>query len=413
MLNFELRIPLLVINSEEQALDTAEENCNIIENVFVVNCKYDENVCSVFRRMLNCHDHQVSFRLFLINNSLQLCDVDAIASTVVTVQVPISLFVFGLSDTLGINLMNKLQHPHNFAQNCINSSAILSNIDFTVVSSTILLSQRDTQRQNPSVLNQAPISLDLNSLTILMQEESLKHLETIDVSGCNISDEWFKAFCYAIVSNRLRKLDLSNNNLTNASAPTILKLLGLCVVEFLVISSNFIKDEQLCFAIYSKLLDGDQYLKNFALNSPLVIINSKENLTDAKQVRSTNYAYTFLINCKLCEDLEQIFKTLFESQIELYRLVLMDNKLQLKDVDMLSSIFKKWSYLEVYIVEYGIKEDTALRLAKEIQKFLEDTDLVDKITKKIMYILRSKTQLLCNDAPISLIVTSLTIIHQL
>jgi len=406
--NFKLRIPLLVVNSEEQALDSAEQHRDIIENIFIVNCEYDENVCTVFRRILDCYDYQVSFRLFLINNSLQLCDVDAVATAMLAApQVHISLFLFGLSDALGINLMNKLKYPHSLVQNCRSHSAILSNVDFTMVSSTMLVSQKDTPNNSISlgqkvhVANQAPMSLDLYLLSTLMQEKSLKCLETIDISGCNISDEWLKAFCYAIVSNRLKKLDISNNNLT-------IKLLQSCMVEFLVISSNFIKDEQLCLTIYSKLLDGDHHLKNFALNCPLVIINSKENLTDANRLRFTNYAYTFLINCKLSKDLETTLKILSENQIDLYRLVLVDNNLQLKDVDMLSSIFNKWLHLEVYIIECKIQEDTASRLAEEIQRFLGDTDQVDKITKKIMYILHTKTQLLSNDAPVSSIITSLT-----
>ena len=418
LLNFDLRIPLIIINSEEHIQDATQQNLSITENIFVVNCEYNENIYSVFERILNCHNHQVSFRLFLINNSLQLCDADAITSTVLAAsQVHISLFAFGVSDAVGINFMNKLKCTHNLAQNCISNSGILSNIDLTVISSTMLISRRDTQDdfiasgQKVHMSNQAFTSSYLNSLATLMQEESLKHLETIDISGCNISDEWFKAFCYTIVSNRLKKLDLSNNKLTNASATTIIKLLRSCVVEILIISYNFIKDEQLCFVIYSHILEGVLQLKNFAVSCPLVIINSKENLTNENHdmiSSSLNYAYAFFVGCKFNESVKHIFKTILESQAELYRLILMDNNLQLKDVEMLLSIFNKWSPLEVYILEYGMKEDTASRLAKEIQKFLGDTDQVDKITKKIMYILHSKTQLLSNDAPTSLIVSALT-----
>ncbi|XP_065885974.1 protein NLRC5-like [Dysidea avara] len=340
---------------------------------------------------------------------------NAITSTILAAsQVHISLFAFGVSDAVGINFMNKLKCTNNLAQNCIGNSGILSNIDFTVISSTMLLCQRDTQDdfivsgQKACMSNQAFTS---SYLAALMQEESLKHLETIDISGCNITDEWFKAFCYTIVSNRLKKLDLSSNNLTNVSTSSIIKLLRSCIVEMLIISYNFIKDEQLCFVIYLHILEGVLQLKNFAVSCPLVIINSKENLTNENHdmmSSSLNYAYAFFIGYKFNENVEHIFKTIVESQAELYRLIHMDNNLQLKDVDMLLSIFNKWSPLEVYIIEYGMKEDTASRLAKEIQKFLGDTDQVDKITKKIMYILHSKTQLLSNDAPTSLIVSALT-----
>jgi len=402
LLNFELKIPLLIVNSVE---DSEEQQVNTTENIFAVNCECDEKLISLLKRILN-YDQKFSFKFFLINNNLQLNDVDAIAAIVqeVAPQVHLSVFAICLTDSVGMSLANKLKYFQNLTRNYQGSP---QSLDFIVISSTVFTSRRNTQhnmQKNPNLTTMS-WTMDLNSMVSLMHEESLKCLETIDLSGCGITDTWLKEFCYTIVRNKFKRLDLSNNKLTNSSASIIIKLLEHCIIEFLDISSNFIKDEQLSSVIYLCLLEGDQHFKNFTFNSPLVIVNSKENLTDNNQLSLTNYAYTFLINSKLNEGVEHIFNTLLEGEIELYRLVLMDNDLHLTDVDVVLSILYKWAHLEVNIVENEIKEDTASRLVKGIHNFLEDTNL---ITKKVMYIFHSKTQLLSNDAPISSIVSSLS-----
>ena len=146
-------------------------------------------------------------------------------------------------------------------------------------------------------LNEQTLSpAQINTLSIFLTQTNIKHWKILNLSKCNLGDDRFSKL-YASISGNSRSIinieamDLSFNNLTEASANSIVNLVVTWKVEKLDITSN---DISFTFIVNEIIANQD-----FKQSSTEIII-SRDNKTE---LVASNKAYCAIKNVKSCSQI--------------------------------------------------------------------------------------------------------------
>ena len=197
------------------------------------------------------------------------------------------------------------------------------------------------QNGNINLSKQTLSPVQINTLTIFLTQTNIKHWKILNLSECNLGDDGFSKL-YASISGNSRNvinieaLDLSFNNLTEASANSLANLVVTWNVDKLDITSNDIS--------FTYIVNEIIAIQEFKQSSTEIIISRD----DKTELIVSNKAYCVIQNVKSC------------SQIFFYKCNLGNN---LQATDNVLSLLK--SGKEVYIYDNILCFESLVKNIKE------------------------------------------------
>jgi len=225
---------------------------------------------------------------------------------------------------------------------------------------------------------------DLNMLQEMVRSIKNKHsIIDIDMSSSKMDDLHCSVLCNELFSpisilKNIRQLNLSGNNLTLSCIDSVMKSLQHCVIQQIIISENYIKNEELTDAILLEWFSNSTNY-NLKLGIPLLVINNS-------LIKSHYCATVIMNNVCINEYINEMFITDFYPITE-------------------CSLF--FSHSDIMIDELiNLFPLFCNKLPQNTKFILHETDLTDAVAEKITdlftvnfkkyveYVITSKTKVI-------------------
>ena len=389
--------------------------CNIQDNGCEILCLYCSN-CRINIKTLNLSNNHLTFcSVSFITKVLQHCVIEKLVvsqNEISDEDIHTSLSNHYSSNNAIMNFMCdvplhvvvSLQHvdvPCNIS--CVylmKSSLDLQLLQDVLVDNEQLynISLVDSIMKNIQILmlfsdlaiKLFPISV--NSLDkcqeIISAFKSKKGITAIDFSYCNFTDASCGMLCNRLfnpggVLKCIKQLNLSGNVLTESCLGSVLESLQHCVIQQLIISDNFIQNQEFTDIIFAEYLSNSK-ICNFKLGIPLTVVNNSSSL-------KTGYTATVLLN-NTCvnENLPELFTTGLQGyHIVDYTFYFTNSDIMVDDLNQSLSMLcnNLPNNGKVFVCETDLSDQTSNSTAKFLSRMIN-------FNYDVQFILSSTTQLI-------------------
>ena len=158
------------------------------------------------------------------------------------------------------------------------------------------------------------------TLSLFLTQSTVKHWEIINISECYMRDEGFQRFHASFTSNNRSKmsincLDISSNDLSEASVALVANLAVLWNVKRLILSSNDIQSITVSHEISTNQDFQNKFIELVCDNHYTLIAS---NIDYSRIMENNNYSCIFLLKCTLGKSFNECLLPLLQKGTDLF-----------------------------------------------------------------------------------------------